>query len=217
MLQHTKKILELTTAGLALLATLGSGTLMTLHAANNVSTVTQTAAPAAAQTSGTRLTAMGVSGTRQDYTVTYRTPAAKNVATFQKQTYGQAATAAARVTPIGRHPAGPTVKLTPQTTAVVQGTMGQTYVHWNIGKWSVTAITSNADQAGTPTQFATQLNQQLRQRALPAHVTSGAITVYGQSDGTAQANTVKWQTGNRLYSVQGQTAAATVKLAQNVR
>lgn len=215
MLKQTKKVLGLTAAGLTLLATLGSGTLLTLHAANNVSTVAQTAAPVATQAGGTRLTAAGTSGTRQNYSVTYRTAAAKHVATFQKQTFGQAATAAKRVNYIGRHPAGPTVHLTSTTSAVVQGTMGQTYVHWNIGKWSVTAITANADQSGTPTQFANQLNRQLQQRALPARVTSGAITVYSQPNGTAQVNTVKWQTGNQLYSVQGQTATAAVKLAQS--
>ncbi|MDT6979743.1 hypothetical protein [Levilactobacillus zymae] len=215
MLTHSKKILVTAAAGLAVLATLGSGTLLTMHAANGVSAVSQTAAPAAATASSTKLTAAKTSGTQQNYTVKYRDSAGQTAATFQKKTLGSATTAADQVDYFSRSTAGPGVKLTHGTQAVVQGTMGHTYVHWNTGKWSVTAVTSNADQSGTPTQFANQVNNQLQQQHLPTDATTGAVTVYSQTTGSgAQADTVKWQSGHQLYTVSGQSAAAAVKLAQ---
>lgn len=216
MIKRSKKILMTAATGLAVLATLGSGTYLTMHAANGVSSVSQTAAPTTATASGTKLTAANPSGTKQNYTVKYHDQAGSNAATFQKKTLGSAATAADQVDYFGRSTAGPSVKLTHGTQAVVQGTMGHTYVHWNTGKWSVTAVTSNADQSGTPTQFADQVNNQLQQQHLPTDATTGAVTVYSQTTGSsAQADTVKWQSGHQLYTVSGQSAAGTVKLAQN--
>lgn len=216
MIKRSKKILMTAATGLAVLATLGSGTYLTMHAANGVSSVSQTAAPTTATVSGTKLTAANPSGTKQNYTVKYHDQAGSNAATFQKKTLGSAATAADQVDYFGRSTAGPSVKLTHGTRAVVQGTMGHTYVHWNTGKWSVTAVTSNADQSGTPTQFADQVNNQLQQQHLPTDATTGAVTVYSQTTGSsAQADTVKWQSGHQLYTVSGQSAAGTVKLAQN--
>ncbi|HJE46206.1 hypothetical protein [Levilactobacillus namurensis] len=68
-MKKTKKMFVTSVAGLALVATLGSGTLMTMHAANDVSSVSQTAAPTTATTAGTKLAATSASGTRQNYTV----------------------------------------------------------------------------------------------------------------------------------------------------
>ena len=216
MMKRTKKLVVTATTSLALLAALGSGTLLATHAANDVSSVGQTAAPTTATTAGAKLTAASASGTRQNYTVDYR--GAGQSATFQKRTLGSAGTAADEVNYVGRGTQGPTVSLNHGTKAVVQGVMGHTYVHWNTGKWSVTAVTNNADQTGTPTQFAKQVNQQLTQQDLPSNATTGAVTVYSSTNddaGSAQTNTVKWQSGKQLYTVSGQTAASTVKLAQN--
>ncbi|GEO69551.1 hypothetical protein [Levilactobacillus acidifarinae] len=215
MFNQSKKILVTAAASLAVLATLGSGTLLTMHAANGVSAVSQTAAPTTATANSTHLTATNASGTKQNYTVKYHNQAGHTAATFQKKTLGSATAAANQVAYFGRGTAGPSVKLTHGTQAVVQGTMGHTYVHWNTGHWSVTAVTSNADQSGTPTQFANQVNDQLQQQHLPTAATTGAVTVYSQANGSsAQADTVKWQTGDQLYAVSGQTVAGTVKLAQ---
>ncbi|MGN1291683.1 MAG: hypothetical protein ACI4UI_02930, partial [Levilactobacillus brevis] len=112
------------------------------------------------------------------------------------------------------HTNGATVKLNSATTEVVQGTMGHTYVHWNKGDWSVTAVTSNADTTGTPAQFAKQVNRQLTRASLPSQAKTGAITVYSQDDDD-QTNSVTWQQGKQVYQVSGTTAAATVKVAQN--
>lgn len=202
-----------TISGLVLLGALGSGTLLASHAANDVSAVAQTAAPKTATTNGTKLTATSASGTKRNYTVTYH--GANQTATFKKQTLGSASTAENQVNYVGRGTQGATVTLTNGTRAVVQGVMGHTYVHWNRGNWSVTAVTSNADQSGTPTQFAQQVNAQLQSADLPSTAT-GAVTVYSQTGApSAQDNTVKWQAGSQLYTVSGQTAASAVKLAQN--
>ena len=213
-MKKTKKMFVTSVAGLALVATLGSGTLMTMHAANDVSSVSQTAAPTTATTAGTKLAATSASGTRQNYTVQYHGNGQH--ATFQKRTLGSAATAADQVDYVGRGTQGATVALNDQTHAVMQGVMGHTYVHWNTGNWSVTAITSNADQSGTPTQFAKQVNAQLKQAKLPDDATTGAVTVYSQTiAANTPTSTVKWQQGHQLYTVSGQTANSAVKLAQN--
>ncbi|CAJ1225716.1 hypothetical protein LZY01_19280 [Levilactobacillus zymae] len=212
MNSRTKKLILTAATSLAALATLGSGTYLTMHAANDVSTVSQTAAPKTATADGTKLTATSTSGTKSNYKVTYTDQQGKQSATFQKQTLGTTSTATDEVDYVGQTD-GANVKLTKNTTAVVQGTMGHTYVHWNTGKWSVTAVTDNADTSGTPTQFAKQVNSQLKQASLPDTAKTGSVTVYSGTE-SAKANTVKWQSGKQLYAVNGTTAADTVKLAQ---
>ncbi|KJW12413.1 hypothetical protein [Levilactobacillus spicheri] len=210
-MQRPKKLMVTLATSLVVL---GSGTFLTMHAANDVSSVSQTTAPTTATADSTKLTATSASGTKQNYTVKYRDKTTDQQATYRKQTVGTTATAKDEVDYVGSTTQGATVKLTGKTTAVTQGVMGHTYVHWNTGKWSVTAITDNADQAGTPTQFAKQINRQLAKADLPSDAKTGAITVYSGDDAN-QTNTVKWQSGKQLYTVSGQTAASTVKLAQN--
>jgi len=215
-MKQIKKIVTTTVTGLAVLTALGSGTLLTMHAANGVSSVGQTLAPKTATVAGSQLTAASASGTKQNYTVAYHDQSGDKAATLQKRTLGSTSTAVANVNYLNRSTPGPTVKLNSQTTAVEQGIMGHTVIHWNTGNWSVTAITSNADRSGNPTQFAKQINGQLANEQLPDNATTGAVTVYSQTaPSSAQVNTVKWQSGNQLYTVSGQNAASTVKLAQN--
>jgi hypothetical protein len=211
-MQRKTKIITTVTATLALLA-LGSGTALQIHAANDVSSVSQTTAPTTATAAGTKLTANSASGTKQNYQVDYSASDSQS-ATYKKTTYGSTNTAAKQVDYVGGNTAGTTVKLNKQTTAVVQGTMGHTYVHWNKGDWSVTAVTSNADESGTPTQFAKQVNQQITKSSLPTSADTGAVTVYSQTDDD-EANEVTWRDGKQVYNVTGTTADATVKVAQN--
>jgi len=211
-MQRKTKIITTVTATLALLA-LGSGTALQIHAANDVSSVSQTTAPTTATAAGTKLKANSASGTKQNYQVDYSASDSQS-ATYKKTTYGSTNTAAKQVDYVGGNTAGTTVKLNKQTTAVVQGTMGHTYVHWNKGDWSVTAVTSNADESGTPTQFAKQVNQQITKSSLPTSADTGAVTVYSQTDDD-EANEVTWQDGKQVYAVTGTTADATVKVAQN--
>ncbi|WP_143462419.1 hypothetical protein [Levilactobacillus enshiensis] len=211
-MQRKTKMVTAVTAVLTVL-TLGSGTVVQMHAANDVSAVGQTVAPKSASTDGTKLTAASTNGTKQNYTVKYDGNQNQS-ATLQKKTYGTNATAEKQVDYVGSNTDGATVKLNKNTTAVVQGTMGHTYVHWNKGDWSVTAVTSNADAAGTPKQFAKQVNQQLTKSGLPQHADTGAITVYSQTDDD-EANSVTWQQGKQVYKVSGTTADTTVKVAQN--
>jgi len=211
-MQRKTKIITTVTAALALLA-LGSGTVLEIHAANDVSSVSQTTAPTTATADGTKLTADSASGTKSNYKVKYKASGDQS-ATYQKTTYGSANTAASQVDYVGSNTQGTTVNLNNGTTAVVQGTMGHTYVHWNKGDWSVTAVTSNADASGTPTQFAKQVNSQITKSSLPSSADTGAITVYSQAD-SDETNSVTWQEGKQVYQVSGTTADATVKVAQN--
>lgn len=216
MRKRTKKLLITAASSLAVLTVFGSGTYLTMHAANDVSSVSQTVAPKSAKASSDKLTATSASGTKQDYTVKYQDQSGQQAATFQKKTLGTAKTAASEVDYVGRNTDGAAAKLNHQTKAIVQGTMGHTYVHWNTGKWSITAVTDNADAAGNPQQFAKQINTQLKKANLPDNAKSGSVTVYSGSE-DQQANVIKWQAGKHLYTVNGQTAASTVKLAQKAQ
>lgn len=212
-MQRKTKIITTVTAALAVLA-LGSGTALQIHAANDVSSVGQTTAPTTATAAGTKLKAKSASGTRQNYQVNYKATDDQS-ATYQKTTYGATSTAKQQVDYVGQAD-GATVKLNSNTKAVVQGTMGHTYVHWNKGDWSVTAVTSNADATGTPKQFAKQINQQLDKASLPKKADTGAITVYSQNEDN-ETNSVTWQDGKQVYKVSGTAADATVKVAQNAK
>lgn len=212
-MQRKTKIITGVTAALAIV-TLGSGTARQMHAANNVSAVSQTTAPHTVNVDHTKLAANSTSGTKQNYTVKYAAKgSADSSATFQKKTYGSATLAADQVDYVGSAD-GPTVKLNHGSRAVVQGTMGHTYVHWTKGDWSVTTVTNNADVTGTPTQFAKRVNTQISQRNLPKKADTGAITVYGQ-DEKNETNSVSWHRGKQLYQVSGTAADATVKVAQS--
>lgn len=212
-MQRKTKIITTVTAALAILA-LGSGTALQIHAANDVSSVSQTTAPTTATAAGTKLKAENASGTRQNYQVNYKATDDQS-ATYQKTTYGTTSAAKQQVDYVGQSD-GATVKLNSDTKAVVQGTMGHTYVHWNQGDWSVTAVTSNADATGTPKQFAKQVNQQLSKASLPKKADTGAITVYSQNEDN-ETNSVTWQDGKQVYKVSGTAADATVKVAQNAK
>ncbi|WP_407885549.1 hypothetical protein [Levilactobacillus sp. N40-8-2] len=213
-MQRKTKIIIAVTAALAVI-TLGSGTVLEMHAANDVSSVSQTTAPSTVTADSSKLTADSTSGTKQDYTVKYTDKSTGNQsATLQKKTYGSTSSAENQVDYVGTNTEGVTVKLNGSTTAVVQGVMGHTYVHWNKGDWSVTAVASNADETGTPTQFAKQVNKQITASSLPKSADTGAITVYSGTE-KDEANSVSWQNGKQLYTVSGKTAAGTVKLAQN--
>lgn len=118
-MRRTKKLLLGTATGLAVLATLGSGTLLTMHAANNVSSVTQTAAPTTATADGTKVTATKASGTKQNYRVTYHDQTGDSQATFKQQTLGNAQTAKDEVDYVGKQTTGAPVKLTKQTAGVI--------------------------------------------------------------------------------------------------
>ena len=214
-MQRKTKIMTAVTAALAVI-TLGSGTVLQMHAANNVSAVSQTVAPGSVTADSSQLTADSTSGTKQNYTVKYADKQTTDqAATLQKKTYGSNDSAAKQVDYVGSNTRGTTVKLNKSTTAVVQGVMGHTYVHWNKGDWSVTAVASNADATGTPTQFAKQINKQVKSASLPKSST-GAITVYSGTQ-NEEANEVTWQQGKQLYTVNGKTADTTVKLAQDAK
>lgn len=215
MQRKTKALVAVTTA-LAVLA-VGSGTALQMHAANNVSAVSQTVAPQSVKADNTKLKAAQTRGTKQDYTVTYQdAKTAKQTTTLQKKTYGSDASAQKQVDYVGNQTQGTKVKLNRSTSAVVQGVMGHTYVHWNKGDWSVTAVASNSDVTGTPTQFAKQVNRQVTKASLPKDADTGAITVYSDQQ-SGEANSVAWHAGKHLYTVSGKEATTTVKVAQDVK
>jgi len=189
-----------------------------LHAAsNNVTTVSQTAAPTTVKATDQTVKATSASGTKSNYQVSYvKSGTSSKTATYQKTAYNTKSTATDKVDYIS-NVKGDTVTLSNGTTAKLQGTMGRVYVHWNTNNWSVTAIANTADVQKNPAKFAQQVNNQLEKQALTTtKVTHGSVTVYDQAQ-SGQANTVKWQKSDQVYQVKGQQANTALKIAADAQ
>ncbi|MFC6163691.1 hypothetical protein ACFP3T_03275 [Lactiplantibacillus dongliensis] len=189
-----------------------------LHAAsNNVTTVSQTAAPTTVKATDQTVKATTASGTKSNYRVSYvKSGTRAKTATYQKTAYNTKHTATDKVDYIN-NVKGDTVTLSNGTTAKLQGTMGRVYVHWNTNNWSVTAIANTADVQKNPAKFAQQVNNQLEKHNLTTtNVTHGSVTVYDQAQ-SGQANTVKWQKADQVYQVKGQQANTALKIAADAQ
>lgn len=191
-----------------------------LHAASdNVSSVSQTAAPATVKATNQTVKATDASGTKTNYSVKYVKAGTKSAtATYKKTAYNHSSEAKQKVEALANADAsGTSVKLNNGQTAVMQGTMGQMYVHWNTGNWSVTTVANTEDVAQNPAKFANQVNNQIqKQKLTDKKVTSGSVTVYNQPQ-SDQNNTVKWQKSDQVSQVQGQQANTVLKIAADAQ
>ncbi|VDG19998.1 hypothetical protein [Lactiplantibacillus mudanjiangensis] len=189
-----------------------------LHAASdNVTTVSQTAAPTTVKAADQTVKATSASGTKSNYSVSYvKSGTSSKTATYKKTAYNSKSDAKDEVDYIGAAK-GSTVSLGNGTTAKLQGTMGRVYIHWNTNNWSVTAIANTADVQANPAKFAKQVNNQLTsQKLTDTNVTHGSVTVYDQTQ-SGQANTVKWQQSDKVTQVKGQQASTVMKLAADAQ
>jgi len=182
-------------------------------ASDNVSSVSQTAAPTTVKATDQTVQATSASGTKGNYSVKYvNASTSSTTATYKQTDYNTSSEAKTQVNPL-TNTQGSSVQLNSGTTATMQGTMGRVYVHWNTGNWSVTTIANTEDVASNPAKFANQVNNQLEKQSLTdKHVTSGAVTVYNTTQ-DGQANTVKWQESGQVSQVQGQQANTVIKIA----
>ncbi|KZT83911.1 hypothetical protein Nizo1840_1424 [Lactiplantibacillus plantarum] len=189
-----------------------------LHAASdNVSLVSQTAAPTSVKATNQTVKAISASGTKGNYRVKYaKAGTSSTTATYQQTNYNTKSDASNQVDYLA-NTQGQRTTLNSGTAATVQGTMGKVYVHWNTGSWSVTTIANTQDVAGNPTKFANQVNNQIQKQDLTnKNVTSGAVTVYDTPQ-NGQANSVQWQNGKQVAKVQGQQANTVIKIAANAK
>lgn len=189
-----------------------------LHAASdNVSLVSQTAAPTSVKATNQTVKAISASGTKGNYRVKYaKAGTSSTTATYQQTNYNTKSDASNQVDYLA-NAQGQRTTLNSGTAATVQGTMGKVYVHWNTGSWSVTTIANTQDVAGNPTKFANQVNNQIQKQDLTnKNVTSGAVTVYDTPQ-NGQANSVQWQNGKQVAKVQGQQANTVIKIAANAK
>ncbi|WP_048000430.1 hypothetical protein [Lactiplantibacillus herbarum] len=182
-------------------------------ASDNVSSVSQTAAPTTVKATDQTVQATSASGTKGNYSVKYvNAGTSSTTATYKQTDYNTSSEAKTQVNPL-TNTQGSSVQLNSGTTATMQGTMGRVYVHWNTGNWSVTTIANTEDVASNPAKFANQVNSQLEKQSLTdKSVTSGAVTVYNTTQ-DGQANTVKWQESGQVSQVQGQQANTVIKIA----
>ncbi|ETY73399.1 hypothetical protein [Lactiplantibacillus fabifermentans] len=189
-----------------------------LHAASdNVSTVSQTAAPTTVKATDQKVTADSASGTKSNYSVSYvKSGTDTKTATYKQTDYNSSSDASNKVDYLS-NTNGDSVTLNNGETATVQGTMGRVYVHWNTGNWSVTTVANTQDVATNPTKFANQVNKQIENQDLTSKkVTSGAVTVYNQPQ-SGEANSVKWQKSDTVSQVQGQQASTVLKIAATTK
>ena len=189
-----------------------------LHAASdNVSLVSQTAAPTSVKATNQTVKAISASGTKGNYRVKYaKAGTSSTTSTYQQTNYNTKSDASSQVDYLA-NTQGQRTTLNSGTAATVQGTMGKVYVHWNTGSWSVTTIANTQDVAGNPTKFANQVNNQIQKQDLTSkNVTSGAVTVYDTPQ-NGQANSVQWQNGKQVAKVQGQQANTVIKIAADAK
>jgi len=186
-------------------------------ASDNVSSVSQTAAPTTVKATDQTVQATSASGTKGNYSVKYvKAGTSSTTATYKQTDYNSSSEAQTQVNPL-TSTQGSSVQLNSGTTATMQGTMGRVYVHWNTGNWSVTTIANTEDVATNPAKFANQVNNQLeKQNLTDKSVTSGAVTVYNTTQ-SGQANTVKWQESGQVSQVQGQQANTVIKIAADTK
>ena len=189
-----------------------------LHAASdNVSSVSQTAAPTTVKATDQTVSAKSASGTKSNYSVKYvKAGTNSTTATYKKTDYNSNGDAKEQVNNL-TNVQGDSVQLNNGKTATVQGTMGRIYVHWNTGNWSVTTIANTEDVATNPAKFANKVNNQIQSQDLTSkNVTNGAVTVYDQPQ-SGQANSVKWQKSDKVSQVQGQQANTVIKIAADAK
>ncbi len=189
-----------------------------LHAAsNNVTSVSQTAAPTTVKATDQTVSATSASGTKSNYSVKYvKAGTNSTTATYKKTDYNSNSDAKDQVNYL-TNTQGDSVKLNNGETATVQGTMGRIYVHWNTGNWSVTTVANTEDVAKNPAKFANQVNNQIQKQDLTdKNVTNGSVTVYDQAQ-SGQANSVKWQQADKVSQVQGQQANTVIKIAATAK
>ncbi|MFK4567553.1 hypothetical protein [Enterococcus sp. UD-01] len=133
------------------------------------------------------------------------------IASFEKKTYGSAEEAAAAVNQIIDNN-GMKVDLGYGITGYQQGAAGSSYLSWQEGNWSLVVRASNIEgEKAEP--LAKEAVAYLEKAMLPAPQNVGQITLTTNTDNQYQNNSVVWQKGNNVYTIQHFDSIQALKMA----
>jgi hypothetical protein len=133
------------------------------------------------------------------------------IASFEKKTYASAEEAAAAVNQIIDNN-GMKVDLGYGITGYQQGAAGSSYLSWQEGNWSLVVRASNIEgEKAEP--LAKEAVEYLEKAMLPAPQSMGQITLTTNTNNQYQNNSVIWQKGNVVYTIQHFDAIQSLKMA----
>lgn len=140
-------------------------------------------------------------------------------ASFQKKTYDSASAAASAVdyTKPSQNKGLPKVKLSSKITGYENAGGGQNYILWNEGNWSL-AVHGSVVNHTDPKSTAVQTVNLLDGHTLPTPDNHGAIkfNVHAAKD-HLRDQTISWQNGQVVYTLQGTDIRTAVAMAASVK
>lgn len=140
-------------------------------------------------------------------------------ASFQKKTYDSATAAASAVdyTKPSQNKGLPKVKLSSKITGYENAGGGQNYILWNEGNWSL-AVHGSVVNHTDPKSTAVQTVKLLDSHTLPVPNNYGAIkfNVHAAKD-HLRDQSISWQDGQTVYTLQGTDIGTAVAMAASVK
>ncbi|MEI5993334.1 hypothetical protein [Candidatus Enterococcus mansonii] len=132
------------------------------------------------------------------------------IASFEKKTYSSNEAAANAVGQIIDN-GGSKIDLGYGITGYQQGAAGSSYLSWQEGNWSLVVRASNIEgEKAEP--LAKEVVAYLEQAMLPAPKNVGQITLTTTPSNSYQNNSVLWQKGSAVYTIQHFDALQAVKM-----
>lgn len=137
------------------------------------------------------------------------------IALFEKKTYASNETAASAVKQIIDN-GGSQVDLGYGITGYQQGAAGSSYLSWQEGNWSMVVRASNiGGEVAEP--LAKEVVAYLETAMLPVPQNIGQISLTASISDSYQINSVVWQKGMIVYTIQHFDALQTVKMAVSTK
>lgn len=133
------------------------------------------------------------------------------IASFEKNTYDSNSAAASAVNQIIDN-GGRQIDLGYGITGYQQGAAGSTYLSWQEGNWSLVVRASNiGGEVAEP--LAKEVVTYLEKAALPAPQNVGQISLTASTSDNYQTNSVVWQKGTIVYTIQHFDALKAIEMA----
>lgn len=133
------------------------------------------------------------------------------IALFEKQTYSSADEAVNEVAQV-IDTAGSKIDLGYGITGYQQGAAGSSYLSWQEGNWSLVVRASNIE-GEVVEPLAKEVVAYLETAMLPAPQNVGQISLAAGASDFYQTNSVVWQQGTTVYTIQHFDAIQAVKMA----
>lgn len=137
------------------------------------------------------------------------------IASFTKESFETTEEAAEAVNQI-LDLQGQEVDLGYDITGYMQGAAGSTYLNWQEGNWSL-IVQSQNDGDNDPVALATEVVEYLEEVYLTPPEDLGQITLKDQAEeGTLENNSVVWQKGNVVYTVQHHDPMGAIRMVGSI-